>query len=166
MSGERLIILQLSAIEVAQLVALAEQFTELLDDGAPADDPGMARLTPEAYPTDPQASAEFRRLTRDDLLGRRSDDVGRMLRSLLDAQGTSSLTELSDEEAVRPRLVALDAEDASAWMRTLTAIRLVFATRLGIEAEGDGDPDDPRMFLYEWLGSTLESVVQAATERS
>ena len=43
-------------------------------------------------------------------------------------------------------------------MRTLTAIRLVIASRLGIEDEDDRDEDDPRFGVYDWLGYRLEGL--------
>lgn len=166
MTGDRLIVLQLSAIEVAQLTALVEQFTSLLgrdDEEGAADDPALTRLTPAAYPDDAAATEEFRRLTRGDLLARRSDDAVRMLGPLLDAGGAVEVDDLDDEESARSRVLALEVEEAPAWMRTITAIRLVLASRLGIESDGDADPADPRSFLYEWLGSVLEGIVQAVS---
>jgi len=51
--------------------------------------------------------------------------------------------------------------DAHAWLRTLAAVRLVLATRLGI---GDADEHldgDPRFGIYDWLGYRLDGLVRA-----
>jgi hypothetical protein len=163
MSDQRLVVLQLSSIEIAQLSALLRQFSELVDEHRTTLDPALARLVPAAYPDDPAASEEFGRLTRDDLLGRRADDAGTVLRSLTGTGLGDDPAALDETDAALPRVLALDEDDAAAWMRTLTAIRLVLATRLGIATETDGDPDDPRTYLYEWLGGLLEGVVQAVS---
>ena len=54
--------------------------------------------------------------------------------------------------------LALSPDDARAWMRTLAAIRLVVASRLGIETEDDHDEDDPRFGVYDWLGYRLDGT--------
>ena len=46
-------------------------------------------------------------------------------------------------------------------MRTLAAVRLVLAERLGIRQDGDDPGEDPRAFVYDWLGYLLESLVYA-----
>jgi hypothetical protein len=58
--------------------------------------------------------------------------------------------------------IALDEDGVRAWMRTLTAIRLVIASRLGIEDEDDRDEADPRFGVYDWLGYRLEGLLQAS----
>jgi hypothetical protein len=63
--------------------------------------------------------------------------------------------------------VELDRDQAAAWMRSFTDIRLALATRLGVE-EGDEDywtslpDDDPRTHvhdIYEWVGYLQETLV-------
>ena len=52
-------------------------------------------------------------------------------------------------------------------MRTLAAVRLVVASRLGIETEDDDaearadDDEDGRFGVYDWLGFRLDGIVQA-----
>ena len=58
----------------------------------------------------------------------------------------------------------LDPEDLQAWLRTLAALRLVLASRLGITTEDDHDGDDPRFGIYDWLGFRLDGLVRAADE--
>jgi hypothetical protein len=140
-----------------------EQFADLVGPSEDAADPGVARLTPDAYPDDAEAARDFRDLTRAELLSRRSDDAGTMLRTL-QADGTlPAVGELSDEAAEESHVLALDGAEATAWMRTLSALRLVLASRMGIENDGDRPVGDPRYMLYEWLGMRLEGLVEAAT---
>ena len=40
------------------------------------------------------------------------------------------------------------------------AVRLVLASRLGIEHEGDTGSGDPRFVLYEWVGVLLDAIVR------
>ena len=55
---------------------------------------------------------------------------------------------------------------ARAWLRTLAAIRLVLASRLGIEVAEDHDPDDPRFGIYDWLGYRLDGLVAAVDDQA
>ncbi|MDQ1121985.1 hypothetical protein QE412_000558 [Microbacterium trichothecenolyticum] len=57
--------------------------------------------------------------------------------------------------------VALGESEALAWMRTLSAVRLVLASRLGIQTEDDHQPDDPRFGVYDWIGYRLDGLVAA-----
>jgi hypothetical protein len=65
--------------------------------------------------------------------------------------------------------VELDGEEATAWLRTLTDLRLALGTRLGVE-EGDedhwtalpaGDPRRQVHDVYDWLGWVQETLVRA-----
>lgn len=58
-------------------------------------------------------------------------------------------------------LVSIESIDA--WLRTLTAIRLVIATRLGITSDEDPGGDD-RHGIYDWLGYRLDLLIHAADE--
>lgn len=162
MSDEPLVVLQLSLAEVSQLAALVAQFAELLDESRPSEDPALDRLAPDAYPDDADASAEFHRLTRGDLLSRRADDAGAVRRSLDESGAVRDPSELDDDTAAQTAIVTLDHAEATSWMRTLTAVRLVLASRLGIEHD-EHATDDPRAVVYDWLGMLLEGVVAAVT---
>lgn len=156
------LVMRLTTIEVAQLSDLVATFADLVAGSADADvdDPALARLAPDAYPDDPEAGSEFRRLTRGDLLDRRREDAGTVLRILDPSGDVPSLSALDDETAALPRTVSLDSRDVPAWMRTLAAVRLVLASRLGIEHEGDTGSGDPRFVLYEWVGVLLDAIVR------
>lgn len=151
--------LEFALIEARHLEGLAGEFLALLEHGRDAPDPAMDRLSPSAYPNDPEQAAEFRAATRTDILDRRASDalvVHAALRSLL---GTVDAAEESDG-------VTLDLElsptDIDPWMRTLSAIRLVLASRLGVDASDDHRPDDAHFGTYDWLGYRLELLVELA----
>jgi hypothetical protein len=143
----------MQAIEAQQLADLVDQFLELLRDTEIGQDAALDRLTPAVYPQDPEASAEFAEATSADLLDRRAADA-RVVRDCLEAA--------ADEDApILEELVIRDA-DVDAWLRTLAALRLVIASRLGIENQPAPDPEDPRLGVYEWLGYRLDLLVEAA----
>jgi hypothetical protein len=158
------VVLELTRIEAVHLRGLVDQFVDLLagtpDAGA---DPAVARLVPSAYPDDDASDAEFRSLTQSDLLRRRADDAGAVLADLAMAGDVSDPQELRPEEALSEVLIVLDRDRTSAWLRTLAAVRLVLASRLGITSEEDRDTDDPRFGVYEWLGYRLDGLTQAAS---
>ena len=153
--SDRMMMLTLTRIEVSHLRDLVAQFTDLVN-GTPSDDPALERLTPDVYPDDEDASREFRSITRGDLLHRRARDAQ------LVRQGLDSVMSAPGDDELRPVDIALDAEAIDPWLRTLTALRLVIATRLGIETEDDHDPEDPRFAVLDWLGYLLDGLVQAA----
>lgn len=128
-------------------------------DGADSSgDPALARLLPDAYPDDAEASAEFRRFTAERIAERKAGNARAVIASLGVAQG----------EAVEVRL---DPAQAQAWLRALTDIRLVLAAGLGIEHDGDaGDVRDlesaTRRAVYDWLAAVQEFLVHALIRAS
>jgi hypothetical protein len=152
--------------EVALLRTLTEQLTELLDPvaGTTADDPlpglvvggsesvpsdtALARLLPNAYADDDDASREFRQLTERGLANRKTGNA-RVVAQTLGSGGK----------------VRIDADAAQAWMRTLTDLRLVIADRLGIDSEhlvvADNDEARSLAEVYDWLGFVQETLVNA-----
>lgn len=159
MSGPR-ITLELSLLEAAHLADLVGQFDELLASG-PVGDPAVDRLSPAAYRDDEAASAEFRRLTEGDLHARRRADAALMRASLRHRGAVPLIDDLDRAEAEESLTVVLDAEAASAWLKTLAALRLVLASRLGIVDDDDHEGGDPRYGVYDWLGYRLDGLVQA-----
>jgi hypothetical protein len=138
----------LDEAEVGLLSTLTQQSAAVVS-GADLDDPAVRRVLPDAYPNDPEASAEFRRFTQADLAGRKTANAERML---------ATLEETSDGR------LRLDAAAAQAWLRGLTDIRLILAARLGIETEEDTESEalDPVMRdIYDWLGFVQNSLVEA-----
>ncbi|GAA1913319.1 hypothetical protein GCM10009775_02440 [Microbacterium aoyamense] len=153
------IVLELARIEAAHLAGLVVQFDELLDESADSgDDPAVLRLVPDAY-EDPEAAREFREVTESDLLGRRRSDAARVLATLGHVGELGD--DLDDPAFVEQVSIVLDREDVQAWLRTLAAIRLVLATRLGIVNDDEHDHDDPKYGIYDWLGYRLDGLVGA-----
>lgn len=160
----RSVVLEISRIELAHVGALVTQFLDLLQQPRQGigDDPAIDRLVPDAYADDPEAAREFRRLTEGDLLARRADDARTVLASL-DAEGALPVgTDLDDPRVTEMTTVRLDSATLRAWLRTLTALRLVLAERLGIASETDHD-EDADFGIYEWLGYRLDTLVRAAS---
>lgn len=105
-----------------------------LEPVAPPSDPAVRRLLPDASRDDPEVSAEFRRLTEDDI---RAGKVAR-LRRLWTALTSPTDGHRADAFAVDPA----DAKDVAA---ALTDLRLVLAERLEIRT------DDQAERLYDQL---------------
>lgn len=157
------VVLELALVEAANLAAIVDQLAELLAETEGDDattDPAIARLVPDGYRDDPASSDEFRRLTEGDLLDRRRADAALVLRTLERAGAGPRLEGMSEDDAGNPVEVILDDAAVAAWLRVLTAVRLVLATRLGIDDDRD-DLDHPRYGVYNWLGYRLEHLLQA-----
>ncbi|SDE00861.1 DUF2017 domain-containing protein [Auraticoccus monumenti] len=121
------------------------------------DDPVLQRLFPNAYPHDPQASADFRRYTERDARTAKIDAARTVLAALAASR--------DGRDPVRVPLA-----EADAWLKTLTNLRLSIATRLQITDAESGEElsqlpdDDPRAFMYgvyEWLAFAQETLVAA-----
>jgi Domain of unknown function (DUF2017) len=176
-----------SGLEADLLRSLASQLVELLSDGAAVptteidpfealldfggptstpEDPVLARLLPAAYRDDQEAAADFRRFTEVELRTGKAGNAAAVIAALEDAGLPDELTQT--------RLtidVELDAQEALAFLKALTDMRLAVATRLGVE-EDDEDyweslpEDDPRTQvhdIYEWLGFLQETLVDAVS---
>lgn len=149
------VIFTLTRVEAAHLADLVGQFQALVENSeGESGDPAVDRLTPDVYPDDADASREFRRVTRDDLLGRRAHDAAVVAADL------ARIESASVNEALSP--VDVSIADLEPWLRTLSAVRLVLASRLGIADGAEHDEDDPAYGLYEWLGYRLEGLIQVA----
>ncbi|WAA67823.1 DUF2017 family protein [Microbacterium oxydans] len=156
-----LIVMPITVIEEFHLAQLVDDFVELVDGSRDDGDPALERLTPSPYPYDADAAAGFADTTRDDLLDRRLVDARRVRASLDEFR--SGIDALSEGEALRTHDVLVPTDSIDAWLRTLTAIRLVIATRLGITSD-DETGTDGRHDVYDWLGYRLELLIQAADE--
>ena len=118
------------------------------------EDPALARLFPDGYSDDEEASADFRRYTEPGLRAAKRAALQTLLATL------------------RPERIVLDDEQADAWLRALNDTRLVLGERLGVTEDWDelvatlltSAPDDPRLplfALYDRLTHLQESLVQA-----
>lgn len=151
----------ITVIEELHLARLVEDFIELVGESRNTGDPAIDRLTPTPYPEDSEAAAEFADATRDDLLERRLADARRVRAAL--GEFPANIDSLSEADALETREVPIPIESLDAWLRTLTAIRLIIAERLGITSD-DHVGEDGRHDVYEWVGYRLELIIQAADE--
>ncbi len=158
MAGDRLRT-ELEPLEAALLTQLAGQVAEVLTEGADGDSPHPAvrRLLPDAYRDDREAASEFRRFTSDELSGLKVRNAQRVIADVAEALVADGETE-----------VILDEAAVQAWVRSLTDIRLVLASRLGIERDGDAGDDEAFMLadVYDWLGWVQDSLVTAMDDAS
>jgi hypothetical protein len=125
----------------------------LTDNTELPDDPVLARLLPDAYRDDPEASGEFRRYTEQ---GLRSGKVAaaRTVLATLPAGGGQ---------------VQLSGPEAQAWLRALNDVRLALGVRLEVTDDFDDraeeiEPDDPRaayIDVYDWLAFLQDTLVRA-----
>ncbi len=143
---------QVGADELAAMTGMTDS-PELADDAGLPDDPVLARLLPDAYSDDPEASGEFRRYTESALRSGKAAAARTVLATLPPSGGRVRLSE----------------PDAQAWLRALNDVRLALGTRLGVtddfdEQVADMGPEDPRspyVGVYQWLAYLQESLVQA-----
>ncbi|OYN94278.1 hypothetical protein CGZ96_18105 [Enemella evansiae] len=124
------------------------------DEPEPLEDPALQRLFPNPYPHDPQAASEHRRYSEGELRRRKLGDL-EVLR-----------------EALRQRPVLIPAAQVPAWLKSLNALRLVLASRLGVDDEESMEElqhlpdDDPRSVLaavMDWL-AYLQGVLIELTD--
>ena len=116
-------------------------------------DPALARLFPDGYTDDPEASADFRRYTETGLR-----DAKRA------AARTAARLDRGAGAAPRPR-----PREAQAWLRALNDTRLVLGERLGVTEDLDEliaslEEDDPRLgmfWVYDRLTYLQETLVRA-----
>ena len=138
------------------------ELAALLSENPDPDDPAIERLFPDIYPEDPDAAADLRSLTEDDLKQAKLDQAKTVLENLLEAGGEVRLAE----------------EEADVWLRALTDVRLALGTRLGITDDSDieseldeavaRNPTSPRvgqLSVYAYLTYLQESLVGALVGR-
>jgi len=109
------------------------------------DDPAVARLTPSAHPTDPEADREFR-----DLIGPQLAEARAVDRSFL------------AESLERDGRIDLTVDEAETWVRVIGEARLVLAARLDIRDDGwtfEDLPEDQTAALLAYLSWLQDSLV-------
>lgn len=116
-----------------------------------AEDTAVGRLFPEAFRDDPEASDEYDRLVRGELVS-----------------GRLAALRIVDETIEADRL---DEEQLAAWCGALNDLRLVLGERLGVTEdtyEQELDPKDPRapdLAVFGWLTWLQGSAVEALASR-
>jgi len=123
----------------------------------------LHRLLPDAYRDDADAARDFRRYTEHGLRDVKRHNAEVVLASLADLAAPA--TGRSGSGLV----VVLDGDQAQAWLRTLTDLRLALGVRLDVH-EGDEDrwealpDDDPTRYVHQifgWLGWLQQTLVEA-----
>lgn len=117
------------------------------------DDPVLARLFPDAYTDDQEASGEFRRYTEDGLRDQKRDAAATVSAGIAESEGH----------------LVLDSEEAETWLRALNDARLALGTRLDVSENAHEEfdrmaPDDsryPGYAAYDWLSFLVETLVRA-----
>ena len=143
---------QVGADELAAMTGMTDS-PDLVGGGALPDDPVLARLLPDAYSDNPEASGEFRRYTEPGLRSGKAAAARTVLATLPPSGGRVRLSE----------------PEAQAWLRALNDVRLALGTRLGVTDDfdeqvadmGADDPRSPYVGVYQWLAYLQESLVQA-----
>jgi Domain of unknown function (DUF2017) len=142
-------VIDLEDVEASLLQGLVTVLLERLDGDVDGSDPLLGRFVPDAYPDDPDASAEFRHLTEDGLVAGKRADAALVLETL-DGGGAEVHA-------------SLDADAALSWLRCLTDLRLLLADVLEIGADGEAtaahDPMDRTAF--DWLGWLQDALVES-----
>ena len=120
-------------------------------DAERPDDPALARLFPDAYDDETEAS-EFRRFTE---------------RSLRDTKVAHARTVLDGLAASGDKIVLSD-DQALSWLGTLNDLRLTLGSRLNItddredwDSLPDRHPAAVMFSLYDWLTFLQETLVHA-----
>jgi uncharacterized protein DUF2017 len=135
--------LRIPRAERALLRTLPTQLRELLAE----DDPSTARLFPPAYEEDADREAEYRAMTREDLVA-----------------GRLHALEVMEETADADRL---DEEQLVAWLHALNDLRLVLGTKLDVSEDPErdallqGGPEAESYAVYSYLGWLVEQAVEA-----
>ncbi len=117
------------------------------------DNPVLARLLPDGYSDDPEASAEFRRYTEETLRSGKIASAQTVLSSLPPGGGQ----------------VRLNEPECQQWLKALNDVRLALSVRLGITDENEDvsgrlTAEDPRaayVWVYQWLAYLQDSLVDA-----
>lgn len=164
------IVLRVDVVERGLLISLLEQLIDLLSPAPTTDvdplqamvgidaqanrptDEVVARLLPDAYSDDEEASADFRRFTER---GLRETKVTHA-RQVLEALGTGSTK------------ITMSPEQAESWLLALNDLRLALGTRLGVSddnhdeliAQAEENPEVAAIHVYDWLTFLSETLVR------
>ena len=172
---------------VSQLVMLLESHSSTPLDSDPLfaslevggtevipSDPALARLFPDAF-VDSDDAAGFRRVTEQGLVNRKLQDAQQVLAALRGNDGVAAVhdaaadDDFGDGETVA---VLITQDSFLAWARTVTALRLAMAARIGLEREADydrlidNDATRGTVLVYDWLAALLEAVLALSEVQS
>lgn len=130
---------------------LAQAFGSV-DERKKPDDPALARLLPDGYSDDDEATQDFRRYTEGDLRAGKAN-AATVARDSLGDGGKLDLTR----------------EQGEAWLRVLNDLRLTLGVRLEVTEDhelafsrlSDADPRKQAWYIYDWLGFLQQTLVEA-----
>lgn len=128
------------------------------------EDPALARLFPDAFENEADASA-FRRLTEQGLINRKLQDA-------LEVTNALGLGIDQDADDASPVDADITPRNLTAWVRTLTALRLAVAARVGLEQESDHarllaeNETRGTMMVYDWLAAILDAILRMDASES
>ncbi len=132
------------------LQQLVEEMTTLLEADIPRADPVVARLFPDAY-EEPDDARAFHELVGSELRNAKAAALAEVTRAVAGSG---------------PLELRLSSEQAEAWLRWLTDVRLAIGTRLDVTEEDMGAEIDLRsddaaaMSVLHWLGWMQESLLE------
>lgn len=158
---------------VSQLLALLQSHSSIALDPDPLlasyeiggtdclpEDPALARLLPNAY-LDPELASEFRKVTEQGLINRKLEDA-LLVSTMMGPDGPDQDDVIIQEDT----LVTITEDTLQPWVRTLTALRISIAARIGIESEDDherlhDDTEHKNTFMiYEWLAALTDMLLR------
>lgn len=125
----------------AELLTLVPALLESV--GTVDSDPAAERMALCAYPDDPEADSEFRRLLSSELHHGRLAD-----------QSAFALTVESAVEGV-----VLSTPEAEAWLRVLAEARLVQWSRASLPGGKMAEPDQALFEYLSWLQGSLVEIL-------
>jgi hypothetical protein len=143
--------MNLDADERSVLTGMVAQLRDLLL-ASPAEAPQLRRLFPTAYPSDPEADAEYQRLMREELVGSRLAAI----QTVVDALGA---------EAIGP--INLTSDELAALLTSMNSLRLVLGTICDVGEDDDPadiTPDNPlfaEFHAYGYLSYLVDAAVTA-----
>lgn len=123
-------------------------------------DPALARLFPDAYEATGE-STSFRRVTEQGLLNRKLQDATQVTTALGVGGG--------GDDTEGGVAVEISAATLPAWVRTITALRLAIAARIGLDEQEDRvrllaeEETRGTVLVFDWLAAILESVLTIMT---
>lgn len=126
------------------------------------EDPALARLFPDAYEESDDAD-RFRRVSEQGMLNRKVQDALAVTSAI--GLGGDPFAALGDDDLEIEVDIAFD--ELPTWARTLTALRLAIAARIGLEREADHarlEADDEArstVLVFDWLAAILDAVMRA-----
>jgi Domain of unknown function (DUF2017) len=138
-------LLRLTANEREALRSTVGLLRQLLTEGDMREDPALRRLFPPAYMDDPERSAEFDGMVRDELLS-----------------GRLAAIQTVEETLDAPRV---SEEQLTAWLSAINDIRLVLGVRLAVTEEStpsdfEGDAERSQSYaLYGYLTWLEDDVI-------